>query len=43
MCWETLTTLYVIIVHNATSTPILPLGGWKPLLGDENYVEPATE
>jgi|688.fasta_scaffold323968_2 hypothetical protein len=41
MLWGAFTALYVIIViiHNATSIPPEPKGGWKPLLGDENYIE----
>ncbi len=30
----------ILLIHNATSEPTPPLGGWKPLPGDENYVEP---
>ena len=30
----------ILVVHNATSTPTPPPGGWKPLPGDENYEAP---
>jgi hypothetical protein len=42
MLWGAFTALYVIIViiHNATSEPTPPPGGWKPLPGDENYEAP---
>ena len=42
MLWGAFTALYVlvVIIHNATSEPTPPPGGWKPLPGDENYVEP---
>jgi hypothetical protein len=41
MLWGAFTALYVIIViiHNATSEPPMPPGGWKPLPGDDNYIE----
>ena len=44
MLWGAFTALYVIIVivHNATSIPPEPIGGWKPLPGDENYIEPKS-
>lgn len=29
----------ILVIHNATSTPPTPPGGWKPLPGDENYEE----
>ena len=30
----------IVVIHNATSMPTPPPGGWKPLPGDENYESP---
>lgn len=31
----------ILLIHNATSKPTPPPGGWyPPEIGDENYVEP---
>ena len=43
MLWGAFTALYVmiLIIHNATSKPTPPPGGWyPPQPGDENYQSP---
>lgn len=34
----------ILVIHNATSEPTPPPGGWyPPKPGDKNYVEPKTQ